>query len=388
MIKLVIWDYTGESSAWLKNFLKPNVAEIVRTLRPDDPDQAEVILRGDWDYVLIFTTDDTRKVFDEMLSTMRSMNVPTDNIIFVSKFKDWLKNPAAIYSLLNPSAPEVQTIYRWFNFVNHRQWHYYNSCDAEGLHYVGTSRDEYIISSMYIEGKNHAADAMKTFHALTKKFYGTDDDDGYFLDLGANIGTTGIYFLNKLVPRLKLFAVEPDAENFKLLRVNLILNDLDNRAMLVNCGLGENFDTLTLHRNLNNPGGNGVILIDDLINAPTETVQIAPLDYLLAESGIAPEDVKYIWIDTEGFEAQVLLGAQNLLANSFAPVFMECNLLAWKKSGLLEKLVDMLAGFGYGRYIWIQEFLETHEEKIYPIENLLTVVNYAPLPLGQIGDIF
>ena len=384
MIKLVLWDYTGQSLTWCGKFLKPNVAQIVRTLKPDDVDQAEVILRGDWDYVLIFDDKDSREIFDEMLSTMRAMNFSTDNIIFAKTITSWLDKSAAVYSLLNPLTAEKT--FRWLNFVNHRKWHRYTACDAEEIHYVGTSADDYIIGYSYINNKNDSTDKMKTFHALAKKYYGTDDGDGYFLDLGANIGTTGIYFLKKLAPNLKLFAVEPDAENFKLLRVNLILNDMDSRATLVNCGLGDKFDTLTMYRDLKYPVRNSVF--NYLNDTVSETIQIAPTDYLLAESEIVPEEVKYIWIDTEGFEAQVLLGAQNLLAKSNAAVFMECNLLAWKNSGLLEKMIDMLKDFGYENFISVKEFLQTDKEKIYPIENLLVAVNYAKPPLGQTGDIF
>lgn len=355
MFKLVLWDYTGNSADWTKKFLRPNVTEIVRTLKPDDSDQAEIILRGGWDYVLIFADENSQKIFDEMLSTMRAMNFSTDNVIFAMSVSSWIENPAALYSLLNPSTTEI--IYRWLNFENHRKWHHYVACDAEDLHYVGTSKDEFVIKSTYIKRENHTLDEMKTFHALAKKFYGTDDGDGYFLDLGANIGTTGIYFLKNIAPNLKLFAVEPDAENFKLLRVNLILNDLDSRATLINCGLGDKFEMLAIQRNLENPGGNGFIPSE--YNTPSEKVQIAPLDYLLAENKIAPEEVKYIWIDTEGFEPKVLFGAKNLLAKNNIPVFMECTTWTWRKIGLLEKMVDMLKEIGYKNFISVQEFLRT-----------------------------
>ena len=386
MIKLVLWDYTGQSAAWCENFLRPNVAEIVRTLKPDDPDQAEVIMRGDWDFVLIFDDDESREVFGEILSTMRDMNVSTDKIIFVESLIYWVRNPDAVYTLLNPATETAEQIYRYLTLKSHSRWNHYATCDAEGLHYVGTSRNKIIIPTTYLKGKNYVADDMRTFHALAKKFYGVDDSDGYFLDLGANIGTSGIYFVKKLAPNLKLFAVEPDAENFKLLRVNLILNDMDTRTTLVNCGLGENFDEMTMYINPKNPGNNNVIKYFD--ETSTETIPIAPLDYLLAESEIAPEEVKYVWIDTEGFEAQVLLGAKNLLAKSFVPVFMECNPLAWKNFGVLDKMVDFLQSVGYERYIWVKELSKTGNEIIYPIENLFDFVNYANPPLGKNGDIF
>lgn len=178
MIKLVLWDYSGESSAWCKKYLQPNAAEIARTLKPDDPDQAEVILRGDWDYVLIFADDNSREVFDEILSTMRAMNFSMNKIIFALSISSWVENPAALYSLLNPTT--VEKVYRWFNYVNHRKWNRYTACDTEEISYVGTSADECIIGEMYINRDNFAADEMKTFHALAKKYYGTNNGGGCF----------------------------------------------------------------------------------------------------------------------------------------------------------------------------------------------------------------
>ena len=52
MFKVLIWDYMGESANWAKNFLKDDV-KIIRTLRHDDSDQADVILRGDWNFVFL-----------------------------------------------------------------------------------------------------------------------------------------------------------------------------------------------------------------------------------------------------------------------------------------------------------------------------------------------
>ena len=49
-----------------------------------------------------------------------------------------------------------------------------------------------------------------------------------FLDIGANIGTTSISAVTKWGAS-RVLAVEPEAENFRLLRCNVILNDLDDR---------------------------------------------------------------------------------------------------------------------------------------------------------------
>ena len=380
MIRVVLWDYIGDAEKNVGKFLKPNV-KIIRTLRPNDADQAEVIMRGDWDYVLIFEKD-TRKIFEEILSTIRAMNVDTENIIFAQDTSAWLENPAAIYSLIDFDKGGL--LYRWVNLLNQRKWHDYSTCTVEGISYVATSKDDYVISQMYLKGKNHAEDEMKTFHALAKKYYNVDDSAGYFLDLGANIGTTGIYFTKKIAPNLKLLAFEPDPENFKLLHANLILNDMINKAIAVNYGLGEYFDEKIMYRDLKNPGHNNVT--EPKNDVPTEKIEIIPLDAYLDEMQIAAQEVKYIWIDTEGFEPQVLLGAKNLLRENPTPVFMEFNPTAWNKSGFFERMVDLLKAAGYTHWIHIPTFTGGNET-LFPIDELLGCKDLS-YNIGETGDIF
>ena len=121
---------------------------------------------------------------------------------------------------------------------------------------------------------------------------------------------------------------------------------------------------------------------------PIGTVKIVALDSYLAENNIAAQEVKYIWIDTEGFEAQVLLGAKNLLAENPAPIFMECNLTAWEKSGLFEDMMSLLAT-RYTHFIMFSGDNETanRNETLYPL-NALRTIERAKNALGQIGDIF
>ena len=269
---------------------------------------------------------------------------------------------------------------RWLNFNNCRQLNDIVACTVEGLSYVATAKDNIIMRVMYVDRINYAAGTMKRFHELTQKYYGVDDNSGYFLDLGANIGTTGIYFIKKLAPNLKLFAFEPDAENFKMLSVNLLLNDMEDKATIVKCGLGNKFDEMTMYRDLGNPGHNS--LVDKRNGIPTETIKIMPLDAYFAENNIAAQDVKYIWIDTEGFEPQVILGAKNLLAENPAPIFMECNLNPWDNSGLFEDFMALLTKY-YTHFI----LLKGRNETLYPLEALRTLERPANA-LGQVGDIF
>ena len=233
---------------------------------------------------------------------------------------------------------------------------------------------------MYTRRVNWAANEMNAFRTLANRYYNLDDSMGYFFDLGANIGTTCIYFAKKIAPNLKLLAFEPDPENFKLLRTNLILNDLEDKTLAINCGLGDKFDEMIMYRDLVNPGHNNLTEPKD--NVPTETIKIMPLDYYLAENKIAAQEVKYIWIDTEGFEPQVLLGAKNLLRENPAPIFMECNLRAWDNSGHFEDMMTLLVE-SYSHFVHIRG----NEGTVYPLDALRTLERPNDT-LGQIGDIF
>lgn len=267
------------------------------------------------------------------------------------------------------------------NFNISRQLNNYVTCTVEGLSYLATSMDKYVMPPMYIGRENHAAGNMKTFQELAKKYYNVDDSAGYFFDLGANIGTTGIYFTTKLAPNLKLLSFEPDPENFKLHRINLLLNDIsDDKATVVNCGLGDKFDEMTMYRDLNNPGHNNLTEPKD--NVPTETVKIIPLDSYLAENKITAQEVKYIWIDTEGFEPQVLFGAKNLLKENPAPIFMECNIGVWKQLGRSDEMLTFISKY-YSHLIHVTG----NNNVLYPIEDLMNVGNPAA-SVGSNGDVF
>ena len=236
--------------------------------------------------------------------------------------------------------------------------------------------------TMFVSRSNWSAGNIKRFHELSKQYYNVDDSAGYFLDLGANIGTTGIYFTSKLAPNLKLLSFEPDSENFKMHRVNIILNDMEDKATLVNCGLGNEVSELTMYRILTNPGANSLVNSDAIAQKLPETIKIIPLDSYLAENKIAAQDVKYIWIDTEGFEAQVLLGMKNLLRENPAPMFIECNLKAWDESGCFEEMMALLAE-GYSHFV----LFKGGKEILYPLEQLRTYER-PTRSIGNVGDIF
>ena len=258
---------------------------------------------------------------------------------------------------------------------------------ADGLHYVATAKDSVIMKSMYNTQRNWAETEMKLFQELAKQFYKVDDSNGWFLDLGANIGTTGIYFLKKLTPNLKLLAFEPDPENFKLLKTNLILNEIEN-AVVENCGLGFEESEMTMYRSAVNPGENTVFneWFNQNQELSSEKIKVIFLDKYIDDNYISAKDIKYIWIDTQGSEAEILLGAKNLLHENAVPLFIEFNPRFWQISGYYEKMMKLLTEL-YKSYVWVKEVRDKGKVNVYPIEKLWEF-QYSPLDGITLGDIF
>lgn len=148
--------------------------------------------------------------------------------------------------------------------------------------------------------------------------HGLAIEQGAILEIGANIGTHTIYFDRDLRCR-HVVAIEPDPQNFALLKRNITLNGLGNKTTLLQLGASDQPGQLPFVLNALNRGGSkigdtgkGAIMVD-----------ISTVDTLVKEHKPQLEDLKLIWIDVEGHELQVLEGALNTLNSVAPPVFME-----------------------------------------------------------------
>lgn len=124
-----------------------------------------------------------------------------------------------------------------------------------------------------------------------------------FVDVGANIGTTTVdALLHFGFDRAICF--EPDPDNLRLLRANLVLNDLEIRATTYPYALSDREGSAALQRHDGNSG-------DSRISAPGvgPPVRCMRFDTLVADGRIDPERIGMLWIDAQGHDARVLAGA-------------------------------------------------------------------------------
>lgn len=253
----------------------------------------------------------------------------------------------------------------------------------DGFHFIHSAEKAGgLLSKVYFTRKNFSADELDLLNQLAKEFYNVDNSAGYFLDIGAHIGTSGIYFVKKFAPNLKLIAFEPDAENVKFLRINLILNDMEESTVIEQYAVGATDSEQILYK-----AGSGAHSFFNYRNdvESSESMKIASLDSYLAKNNIRPEEIKYLWIDTEGFEAQVVVGAKNLLAENPAPLYMEFSPTFWNKSGYYDKMMEILLQH-YDKFIFIGETLKKGTKTLQPIEKLWEFKNSTINRMGAASE--
>jgi FkbM family methyltransferase len=137
-----------------------------------------------------------------------------------------------------------------------------------------------------------------------------------FLDVGANIGNHTIYFA-KLLDARQVICIEPNPEAIRILRVNIDLNQLQDRVDLthIGCGLSDHVGRAIIGRTIEmNLGGTTLEPRDD------GTIALVPGDKLL--NG---RNVDFIKIDVEGMELKVLQGLEQTISRFKPNIFVEVN---------------------------------------------------------------
>ncbi len=358
-LKILIWDFQGDALQWLEDHVAGDRISVEGHLTKID-DMLGDTMSVEWDYLFCFIPagqDELRRKFDGIFARL---GIARERVIYAGELEEWVvRNDLGFYLLKGDMRKRMEV---W----NEKRKKDYVACTAEGISYVMGSSDRVILDSMAMYGENWAGEEMRAFHRLARKYYPADGSRGrYFIDIGANIGTTCIYFKKKIDTDVDILAFEPEEKNYRLLRANLLLNGLEGSAVAENYGLSEEAGRETIYVNPQNPGGNSVVFAS---GQQSQEIQMVSLDGYLSERGISPGEIGYLWIDTEGFEPAVLKGAENTLKGGDIPVLVEFNPYLWNDAGCYDMLMDVLSGT-YREFAFIEEVL-AGEERLHPIEEI------------------
>ena len=177
------------------------------------------------------------------------------------------------------------------------------------------------------------------------------------VDVGAHYGRYTLIAANCIGSKGKVIAIEADPKNFDMLNENIKLNKFENIKTL-NYAASSNKSKVKLSIPEKKAGHT---IYSSIIpgRSPTEKfieVNANTLDNLLAENGISLERIKWIKIDVEGAELEVLKGATDVLSKSKdIALLIEIHNLGDGKN-FYEPIMDLLK-----KYNFKTEFEIVHE---------------------------
>ncbi len=246
----------------------------------------------------------------------------------------------------------------------------YFSLSVRGITYFYDRQDTVMPNFMLNSGLNWAEDEIEKFIKVSDDYYKQKNDrggvpqKGLFLDIGGNIGTTSIYCKMKLKKEFKYIAFEPLTVSEKLFAANAVINGVSSDISIQKVALSDQQrERVPMVINYQNWGGSGLALNEgtsDSVNEGDEMVETTTLDHFLEENHIDRSSIKYIWIDVEGHEPEVLQGAALLYQKYEIPTCLEFNPNHYIVNHTYEKMVKMLEKY-FDRFIVYQQAADGKE---------------------------
>jgi FkbM family methyltransferase len=170
---------------------------------------------------------------------------------------------------------------------------------------------------------------------------------GVFVDVGANAGSLSLFALTGSVAAVHSF--EPNPAMWRLLRLARSENPLAARWHLHESAVGSSNSQLDLHFDAHFSGTGSLHEGWQGPKGQVIQVPVVTLDAWNAQEPVRRVDV--LKMDVEGWEAEVIDGAQKVIGSNKPYVWFEHNLSALLRAGLdTEGVLDRLRALGYAAY--------------------------------------
>ncbi len=168
--------------------------------------------------------------------------------------------------------------------------------------------------------------------------------DSVFFDIGANIGQHSLFAANYC---RHVYAFEPIRKIYEQFLMSIWENAFVSISVF-NYALGNSNATFPIYSNKENRGGSSLLVADE--RTFLQNVKVLRLDDIYNKMGVTRIDV--MKIDVEGFEYEVLLGAEKTLDKFHPAIVIEFSPCLYNISDatLSQKIINFIGARGYTIY--------------------------------------
>jgi FkbM family methyltransferase len=213
-------------------------------------------------------------------------------------------------------------------------------------YFVGTA-DQVVGRDVYAYG-SYDEYVMAEAVAILQDYAGRGDAlaGRTFVDIGANIGTSTITALRRFNAGHAI-AFEPEPMNVKLLRCNVLMNELEHLVTVLPLALSDQASSAILKISEHNWGDHRVHVSLPLGEGttdsmrPTITIELARFDDAVVDIRSELPELGMVWIDTQGYEGHILSGAPSVV-DSDVPVVIEYDLRHLRRVNGLSMLNELI----------------------------------------------
>jgi len=163
--------------------------------------------------------------------------------------------------------------------------------------------------SIYFEGTYEAG----TLHVMQNCLRMGDT----FIDVGSNIGLMSLLASQHEGTQGIVYSFEPEPETFAILQNNIKLNKIRN-IRVFDVALGAAKDAAIIYKYCEINRGSASLIKPNYSTCERAMVEILTLDEFVNANDIS--NIRMLKIDVEGWELEVLRGANRLLSSLYAPI--------------------------------------------------------------------
>lgn len=226
---------------------------------------------------------------------------------------------------------KVNLLILFFNLLRikyrRQKWKIYKALKATIIYNTKQGKYKFkVINHSVVEkdlyvSKSFEIDIINGAMTLLKELYNIDNK--MMIDIGANNGVIAISMLLKNYFN-RVICIEPDPDNFNYLQTNVNLNSLNDKVDMFNIALSDKNEVLQFelsktnfgdHRIRNKNVTNKFDTLFDEDSRKVINVDSMTLDKLVSKNSLIKAETSLIWMDIQGYEPNVFLGAKDFYRN-------------------------------------------------------------------------